>query len=54
MDLQKELDDLKALLNEVLANVKKPAPMTQQEEEELITKFLEQDKLNLIAQNSNS
>ena len=31
-----------------------PAPMTQAEEEALIQKFLEQDKLNLVAQNANS
>ena len=54
MDLQQQLDELKSLLNEVLSNVKKPAPITQVEEEALIQKFLEQDKLNLVAQNANS
>lgn len=54
MDLQQQLDELKSLLNEVLSNVKKPALITQVEEEALIQKFLEQDKLNLVAQNANS
>ena len=54
MDLQQQLDELKSLLTQVLANVKKPAPMTQAEEEALIQKILEQERLNLIAENPNS